>query len=334
MRRALSKGMNAYLATAKRRSVPLKDLGVDVSMVLALITEAKDQVKEEDFRGGARHLGQAAGPARRPGAEATGEVIGPHAVTIAHRQEGQGGPHRHVKPGGGGAPGPGEGDMPLAVQKVEESDRELNHALAGYQEVEAELVEFRNVSERARTLGLNVDDATRTVALARRAALRQDFASAASLLRDSKKDVQTAIQEHYGKIVIRIELDLGLAMRIGADVAADSEALDGLVHKVKQNEFGIVEAELKELAQDIKQKIDRPGPARRHTGQEGHRWLQGPDGRDRGQGIAGRAQTRSCARATTSPPTTWRNRRWRPSRRRNCSRWKAASMRRSASSPS
>ena len=117
-------------------------------------------------------------------------------------------------------------------------------------------MEFRNVSERARTLGLNVDDATRTVALARRAALRQDFASAASLLRDSKKDVQTAIQEHYGKIIIRTELDLGLAMRIGADVTAESAALDGLVQKIRQNEFGIVDAELKELSQDIRQKID------------------------------------------------------------------------------
>ena len=226
-------------------------------MVLALITEAKDQVKEEDFRAAhgtlaklrdlltdlerkqlAKSLARMRSRlliAKKVKAELTGTLSLVEEARLAQEK----------------------GDMPLAVQKVEESDRELNRALAGYQEVEAELVEFRSVSERARTLGLDIDDATRTVALARRAALRQDFASAASLLRDSKKDVQTAIQEHYGKIVIRIELDLGLAMRIGADVAADSETLDGLVHKVKQNEFGIVEAELKELAQDVKQKIDR-----------------------------------------------------------------------------
>jgi hypothetical protein len=257
LRRALGKGMNAYIATAKRRSVPLKDLGVDVSMVLALITEAKDQVKEEDFRAAngtlaklrdlltdlerkqlAKSLARMKSRlliAKKVKADLTGTLGLVEEARLAQEK----------------------GDMPLAVQKVEESDRELNRALAGYQEVEAELVEFRSVSERARTLGLNIDDATRTVALARRAALRQDFASAASLLRDSKRDVQTAIQEHYGKMVIRIELDLGLAMRIGADVSSDSSTLDALVQKVKQNEFGIVEAELKELAQDIKQKIDR-----------------------------------------------------------------------------
>ncbi len=170
--------------------------------------------------------------------------------------------------------------------------------------------------------------------MARRAALRQDFASAASLLRDSKKDVQTAIQEHYGKIIIRTELDLGLAMRIGADVTAESAALDGLVQKIRQNEFGIVEAELKELSQDIKQKIDHRAQHVRHTGQEGHRWLQGPDGRHRGQGLAGQRGRGAAEGQLSSPPTTWPNRRWRPSRRRSCSKWKAASMRRSASSPS
>ncbi len=122
-------------------------------MVLALITEAKDLVKEEDFRAAngalaklsdllsdlerkqlAKSLARMRSRlliAKKVKADLTGTLSLVEEARLAQEK----------------------GDMPLALQKVEESDRELNNALAGYQEVEGELVEFRNVSERAQDPG-------------------------------------------------------------------------------------------------------------------------------------------------------------------------------------
>ncbi|OPY32491.1 MAG: hypothetical protein A4E32_01073 [Methanomassiliicoccales archaeon PtaU1.Bin124] len=247
-RKALGKGLTAYMSVVKKRLGQLKDAGVDITTMNDRTAAIKEKIKEEEHREANSMLIATLDDMRKAEAQAfiakaagwntklrIAKSVGADLSSVGNEMD-------------AAQKALAEGDLETAFAKIGASQKAVESSINGYEETVGQLEEYLHLLHRAEELGLNTSESAKTAMHARRAARSRDFQSSTSLLKDATRSLQGTLQAHYGKEVIRIEMTLATALRMQADVSDESEALDLLVNKIKRNEFGIVETELRQLS--------------------------------------------------------------------------------------
>lgn len=254
-RKALLEGMSAFIVAMQDRNAALGDTGSNVNDTMELISAMRERLKADGFKEASDDMividrsirdlendAVARAIARWHTKIRIAKMIRADITAPASELDAA---HSAVR----------AGELKLALEKVGLANQGMDQALVGYQDVEAHLEEFKIVMARAKSLGLNMSEAAKTSAWARKAALDRDFKTSSERLIDSTRELQNIIQAHYGKMVINIEMILASALRMQADVSEESEALDLIVNKIKRNEYGIVETEMRHLSDRAEQRL-------------------------------------------------------------------------------
>ena len=254
-RKAFGKGMTSQVGVVKKRVTHLKESGSDIALFNDRLTVVKDMIKLEEYKEAHSALlgimddiekvelqlfasKAAAWNTKLRIARSVGADLGQVGREMDTAQKAL-----------------AEGDLEQAMASSAAAQTAVESAISGYEDTVGQLEEYLHVLHRAEELGLNTSESAKIAMHARKAARSRNFTSSLTSLKDATKVIQGNLQAHYGKEIIRIEMTLAAALRMQADVSQESEALDQVVNKIKRNEFGIVETELRELSEKAQLRL-------------------------------------------------------------------------------
>lgn len=148
-----------------------------------------------------------------------------------------------------------KGDFQAAAAQIVEADRLLERALEGYREVEENLVRTRALFAQAAELKVNLAEPRKKVEISRQLVMRRDFKGAKEQLKAAQEDVHSAMQAHIGGDIMRAEMKVTLAMKVGADVTAESALLEDIVARTKRGEYAGIKNAIDDCIHDVDHKI-------------------------------------------------------------------------------
>ncbi len=141
-----------------------------------------------------------------------------------------------------------------AFALVEEASALVEEGLQGYAEVEAELLSVQELRSRCDGLGLACAEGDKLMTSAKRLVLRGEFAQAAEALRGAQRAHRLSLETHFATGIMRLEMQLATAIRLGAEVAAESAALEALTAKVRKGDFELVHGSLVTIAEAVEER--------------------------------------------------------------------------------
>ena len=164
-------------------------------------------------------------------------------------------------------------DVSPALQKMEEARKalqgdDLNRAFAladearsiveerlqGYDQVEAELQNAQALRSRCADLDLTCSEGSKLMATAKKQAMQGDFSKAVETLRSSQRSYRLSLENHFATGIMRLEMRLASAMRLGADVTEESTALETLTAKVRKGDFELVHGSLITIGETVEER--------------------------------------------------------------------------------
>ncbi|MDD1747696.1 MAG: hypothetical protein LUQ16_08040 [Methanomassiliicoccales archaeon] len=148
-----------------------------------------------------------------------------------------------------------QGDFKLAAALVTRAEKALEKALEGYKEVEIELTRTRSLMTLAIELKLNITEAKGLMDVSRQMVLRRDFGKAVDSLKQAQQLTHSAIQAHIGQEIMRAEMRVTTALKLGADIHEESAMLEDTVRRTKEGKYGKVREDLEECIHQVDAKV-------------------------------------------------------------------------------
>jgi hypothetical protein len=139
-----------------------------------------------------------------------------------------------------------QGDFQGAVDLVHQADAVLEEELKGFREVESELARTEELMTYAERYGVDQEGAKESMKVARGLAIRGNLAESLDQLRSAQRELDRGIQGHIGSEIMRIELLLASAMRMGTDMSQESAMVDDVMERVRKGDYRNVEETLEE----------------------------------------------------------------------------------------
>ncbi|MBN1109631.1 MAG: hypothetical protein JXA45_02605, partial [Methanomassiliicoccales archaeon] len=147
-----------------------------------------------------------------------------------------------------------EDRFPDAFRLLEEAGADVEERLQGYDEVEEELRVAHDLRARCEELELRCAEGVKGMGTAKRITLQGDFAPAVQALKEAQQAFRRALENHFATHIMRLEMKLAQAMRLGADVSAESELLEDVTAKVRQGEFELVHGSLVTIDEAVEER--------------------------------------------------------------------------------
>jgi len=251
----VSKGLLAKLDLLRERASFLKEMGVDVSELSAKVSQGREMGRTERLTEGIEVWRDAEGLARSQEME--------QLVVIITRLRGRlliankiGSDITGVMDALDSARATlGKGDFKGAALMVKAAEANLERLLEGYREVETELSRTRSLMTVAIDLKLNITEAKRKVDASRTLVLRKDFGRAIQELKEAQEAVHGAIQAHIGQDIMRAEMRVTTALKVGVDIAEESALLEDIVTRTKAGRYDQVREDLDLCIRKVDAKV-------------------------------------------------------------------------------
>ncbi len=147
-----------------------------------------------------------------------------------------------------------QGDFSKAAAIVAAAEKLLEKSLEGYREVEIELARTKALLLEATDLHVDIRSTKRLLESSRKQTMKRDFKSAVATLRETQGLVHSALQSSLGGDIMRAEIRVTSGLKIGADVSAESAALEETVAKVKSNHYSGMKTAIDEVISKVDAK--------------------------------------------------------------------------------
>ncbi|MHC1680329.1 MAG: hypothetical protein AB9860_03650 [Methanomassiliicoccales archaeon] len=145
-------------------------------------------------------------------------------------------------------------DLNRAFALTEEAGSIVEERLQGYDQVEKELQNLQGLRSRCADLGLGCSEGSKLLAAAKKMAMHGEYANAVETLRSSQRSYRLTLENHFATGIMRLEMRLASAMRLGADVTEESTALENLTDKVRKGDFELVHGSLITIGEAVEQR--------------------------------------------------------------------------------
>ena len=149
----------------------------------------------------------------------------------------------------------GQGEFEKAAALVKESEGVLEQQLGGYREVEDELAKTKTLLLVAASLQAEVDRAKALLDQSRQSAMNRDFPGAVATLRRAQAEAHDTIQSGLGQDIIKAEMKVTTALKLGADITKESAALEEAVAKVRAMQYTGLRQEIGDCILEVEKKI-------------------------------------------------------------------------------
>jgi hypothetical protein len=251
----ISKGLLSRLDGLKERTHVLKSIGVEVSPLTSATAKARDLTRSEKYEEAQDAWREAEGLVRSQEIEQLLNMISKlrGRLLIANKIGsdisevlGELDTARRTL---------AQGDFKTATALVGRAEKALEKALAGYKEVEAELAITRNLMNLAIALKLNIIEAKKLLDSSRQMVLRRDFQRAVVTLKEAQGLIHSAIQAHIAQDIMRAEMRVTTALKIGADIHKESALLEDIVTRTKGGRYEKVREDLEECIRMVDAKV-------------------------------------------------------------------------------
>ncbi len=148
-----------------------------------------------------------------------------------------------------------KGDFAAASRSVDEADELLEVQLEGYKQVEAELTEVRSLLAQAASIDADVSISQALAEQSKRLVMRRDFPGAISKLKQAQKEAHGAIQARIGGDIMKAEMKVTSALRMGADITKESSLLESVVAKAHEGRYEGLRNEIDDCLAGVERKI-------------------------------------------------------------------------------
>ena len=145
-------------------------------------------------------------------------------------------------------------DFKAALALVTSASEIVEERLEGYDRVEEDLGLTQEMRARCEDLRLSCGDGIRAMSQARRQTLQGDFHGAQEALGQARRSFKVALENHFATYIMRLEMKMATAIRLGADVSEESASLESLTAKVRKGDFELVQGSLVTIADSVEQK--------------------------------------------------------------------------------
>jgi len=144
-----------------------------------------------------------------------------------------------------------QGDFAKAATIIAAAEKLLERALEGYREVETELARTKSLLLEATALKVDIQGTKRWLESSRKQTIKRDFKAAVQSLHEAQALVHSALQSSLGGDIMRAEMRLTTGLKIGADVSAESAALEEIIGKVKSHHYSEVKVTIDEVISKV-----------------------------------------------------------------------------------
>jgi len=142
-----------------------------------------------------------------------------------------------------------------ALRLVNEAQGMIEARLQGYDEVESELRGAQDLRSRCEDQQLNCPEGLKGMGAAKRLTLKGEFGSAVESLKQAQRAFKMTLENHFATGIMRAEMKLAMAMRLGADISEENALLDGLTSRVRQGDFELVHGSLVTINSSVDEKV-------------------------------------------------------------------------------
>ncbi len=150
-----------------------------------------------------------------------------------------------------------EEDLNRAFALMEEAGGIVEERLQGYDQMEEELQAVQSLRSRCADLGLSCPEGGRLMMAAKKQAMQGDYSAAVDTLRSSQRSYRLSLENHFATGIMRLEMKLAGAMRLGADVTEESAALETLTAKVRKGDFELVHGSLITIGEAVEERTTK-----------------------------------------------------------------------------
>ncbi len=251
----VSKGLLSRLEGLKERTQVLKGLGVDAVPLASATSKARELARSEKLEDAMDAWREAEGLVRSQEIEQLLSMISKlrGRLLIANKIGSDIG--EVLSELDAARSTLAQGDFKMAAALVNRAEKALEKALEGYKEVEAELARTRGLMTLAIALKLNITEAKRIVDASRQLVLRRNFEHAIETLKQAQGLVHSAIQAHIGQDIMRAEMRVTTALKLGADIHQESALLEDIVARTKDGRYETVREDLEECIRKVDVKV-------------------------------------------------------------------------------
>jgi len=148
-------------------------------------------------------------------------------------------------------------DLNRAFALAEEARQVVEERLQGYDRVEEELQKAQSLRSRCADLELACPEGGKAMVAARKLTMKGDYDQAVEALRSSQRSYRLSLENHFATAIMRLEMKLASAMRLDAEVAEESAALENLTAKVRKGDFELVHGSLITIAEAVEDKTSK-----------------------------------------------------------------------------
>jgi hypothetical protein len=148
------------------------------------------------------------------------------------------------------------GDFQGALDLVHQADMVIEKDLEGFREVETELGKVENLMSQAERYGLDRSRAEDSMRSARALALKAKLGESIEQMKTAQRELDNEIQQYLGSEIMRAELMLASAMRMGSDVSRESAMIDDIMARVRSGDYTDVDGPLEECRMSIKEFLE------------------------------------------------------------------------------
>ncbi len=145
-------------------------------------------------------------------------------------------------------------DLNRAFALAEEASGIIEERLQGYDQVEQELRNAQALRSRCDDLGLSCAEGSKLMATAKRQAMQGEYSAAVETLQGSQRSYRLSLENHFATGIMRLEMKMASAMRLGADVTEESTALENLTAKVRKGDFELVHGSLITIGEAVEER--------------------------------------------------------------------------------
>jgi hypothetical protein len=155
-----------------------------------------------------------------------------------------------------------KGDFAGASKSVTEAESLLEAQLEGYKQVETELEDVKSLLALAERVDAEVSMPKALAEQSRRLVMRRDFVGAVSKLNQAQKEAHGAIQGRLGGEIMKAEMKVTAALRMGADITKESSLLEDIVSKTREGRYDGLRREIDDCLARVEEKISAMSVAR------------------------------------------------------------------------
>ena len=219
---SVSRGLQAKLDGLKQRAIVLKGYGLNVSETIAGISKGKELARTGRTEEAVVSWHETEGALRDMEAEETLVLVGKLRSKLLIAKKTGTDIREIIALLDRSRLTLNQGDFQGAALQIAEADKLLEKALEGYREVEENLLKTKVLFNTASRLKVDLKEPKKKVDISRQLVMKQDFRSAIEQLIAAQEDTHRGIQAVLGQDIMRAEMKVTLALKVGAEITAAS----------------------------------------------------------------------------------------------------------------